>query len=117
MSKSLWDCHLEVIALLRDRGETILLPMHIKPHGGTPQIYLKNENYPSENFKIGTGLKQKDGSFEILGEHLIWYISGLSIEELGLCDSAIEIENYDLLHPIVKYKDCPYCQGKGRIPE
>lgn len=115
MSKTLWDHHLEVIELLKERGEIILLPKHRKPMGGTPDVYIKASPPPSMGFRCGSGFRGENGSFEILGEHLTWYISDLTIDELGLCDSAVEIENYDLLHPRPKIVTCPKCNGKGVI--
>jgi hypothetical protein len=117
MSKTLWDHHLEVIALLKKRGEKVLMPKHRKPMGGTPYIYIKTIPFPSKEFCVGSGFQAKDGTYELLGDHLTWYIPKLSIEELGLCDSAIGTENYDLLHPVIKYKVCPYCHGEGKVPE
>lgn len=116
MSKTLWDCHLEVIKLLEERGEKVRMPINRARMGGTPEIYIKSIPYPSNDFRIGTGLKKKDGTFELIGEHLCWIISGLSIDELGLCDSALEMENYDLLPPKKIQKTCPLCHGTGMVP-
>lgn len=117
MSKTLWQHHLEVIKLLQGRKEPTLKPKHRVCMGGTPEIYIKDRSFPSEEFKVGSGLKAKDGTFELIGEHLTWIISGLSIEELGLCDPAVEYENYDLLHPRKRYKTCSHCHGRGWIEE
>jgi hypothetical protein len=118
MGKSLWQLHKEVVAELFARGEPIWNPTQrtmLHSIDDVPDVYAKGVPYPSKDLIIGAGLKEKDGTYSILGEHCTWHSTGYSIEQLGLCDPVVFYENANLLNRIKEAKDnplnnvCPCC--------
>jgi hypothetical protein len=112
------ECHEEVVAELIARGETIYKPTPRKSfltkYHRYPDIYLKSMPFPSKEFRAGSGMKGKDGTYTIIGEHFTWFITGLKIEELGLCDPVVGYANCDLLREIEERK-IPRCPTCGRV--
>jgi hypothetical protein len=101
MVKSIYDCHVEIVKCLEDKGETILQPIKteswIKNGSRIPDIYVKGRPYPSKDFIIGHGIIEKDGSISIHGDFLSWEHKGFQLVDLGLCDPACVYENSNLL--------------------
>lgn len=83
-SKSLWETHEEWVKELLARGETVLQPKTGNPHGsiwGYVKIQIPHKD-------AGTIFKnESDGTFEILCDMCQHGVTGLKIEDIGLCDA------------------------------
>ena len=88
--ESMHDIHMEFVCELLRQGEKILQPKE-KPHG-TIRGYVKNEN-PHKH--AGIIFRNKDGTFEILCDMLQYGVTGLRLEDIGLCDSKCWYEWID----------------------
>lgn len=82
-NKSLSEIHEEWVKELLRRGEKVLQPKDGSAHG-TIRGYIKNQ-IPHKD--AGIIHKSKDGTFEILCDMCQYGITGLRLEDIGLCDA------------------------------
>lgn len=93
MSKSLSECHQEIVEKLLDRGERLFVPRGIDPKWGCssgeiPHVYVKGRPFPStdnEEFICGHAVEEKDGTITIFYDMLAYQRGPFDLEELGLC--------------------------------
>ncbi len=98
--KSLWEIHKEWVGELIKRGEDVLQPKIGGSHGKI-WGYVKTQ-IPHKD--AGTIYKnEKDGTFEILCDMCQYGVTGLKIEEIGLCDAKCWYE----------WMDENKCKGEG----
>lgn len=80
---SLWEIHQYWVEELLKRGEKVLQPKGGNPHGSI-WGYVKTQ-IPHKD--AGTIYKNEDGTFEILCDMCQYGVTGLKLEEIGLCDA------------------------------
>ncbi len=92
MTRSLWQIHQEWVEELLRRGENVLQPKRGGPHGSI-WGYVKTQ-IPHKD--AGTIYKNEDDStFEILCDMCQYGVTGLKLEEIGLCDAKCWYEWMD----------------------
>jgi len=90
-NKSLWEIHQEWVNELLKRGEKILQPKG-NPHGNV-WGYVKTQ-IPHKD--AGTIYKNENmGTFEILCDMCQYGVTGLKLEDIGLCDAKCWYEWMD----------------------
>lgn len=90
--KSLLEIHEEWVKELLQRGEKVLQPKTGNPHGSI-WGYVKTQ-VPYKD--AGTIHKnEEDGTFEILCDMCQYEVSGLRLEDIGLCDAKCWYEWMD----------------------
>lgn len=108
IGKSMYDIHMECVRELLSNGEKVL---YIKGrHHGSIWGYVKAED-PHKH--AGSIFRNKDGTFEILCDHLQYGVTGLKLEEIGLCDSSCWYEWMDNNRQMEEVK----VKEKFRMPE
>lgn len=91
-SKSLYEVHREWVKELLTRGEKVLQPKTRDPHGSI-WGYVKTQ-IPRKD--AGTICKnEKDGTFEIFCDMCQYGVTGLKLEDIGLCDAKCWYEWMD----------------------
>lgn len=90
-NKSLWEIHQEWVKELLERGEKVLQPRTGGPHGSI-WGYVKTQ-IPHKD--AGTIYKNEDGTFEILCDMCQYGVTGLKLEDIGLCDAKCWYEWMD----------------------
>ncbi len=107
-NKTLWEIHQEYVKELLKRGEKVLQPKDMSPVGMI-WGYVKTQE-PHKD--AGLICKREDGTFEILCNMCQYGISGLKLEDIGLCDAKCWYEWI--------YEDRERDKieiGKGKMPE
>lgn len=90
--KSMWEIHNAWVKELIARGETVLQPKTWSNHG-TIWGYVKTQ-IPHKD--AGTIYKnEEDGTFEILCDMCQYGVTGLKLEDIGLCDAKCWYEWID----------------------
>lgn len=102
-NKSLYDIHMEFVAELLKRGETILMPKKGEPIGGTPLGYVKSGDNPPAGYIY----KNRNGKYELHYNLFQSSYTDIYWEDIGLCDARCWNEWTEAKAKIIsgEYKD------------
>jgi hypothetical protein len=104
MSKTLAECHSEIVKELESRGETVYNPVDrsMLRKGSHPKVYVKGRPFPSNEFLCGTAIREKDGTISILAESManLRGVGSFHLGDLGLCDPVLYYANHEKIHHV-----------------